>query len=100
VAKNRRTSIGFSAVRTGVFRAPAPPSRAGVPFVWPRASRAEVRIPRALVEVTGVGACMIPAGKKEFRPASGNSDCLARDYSASSDSVSIPNTVVPLRIDE
>ena len=52
------------------------------------------------MEVTGVGACMIPAGKKEFRPASGNSDCLARDYSASSDSVSIPNTVVPLRIDE
>ena len=42
---------------------------------------------------------MIPAGKKEFQPANGNSDCLAGDNSASSGPVSTPNTVVPLRID-
>jgi len=32
---------------------------------------------------------MIPAGKKEFRPASGNSDYLAGENSASCDPVSI-----------
>jgi len=44
---------------------------------------------RAQADVDGDRVYMIPAGKKEFRPASGNSDCLAGDNSASSDPVSI-----------
>ena len=43
---------------------------------------------------------MIAAGKKEFRPANENSNCLTEDSSSSPDPVNLSHTVVPHGIDE